>query len=137
MKKISAFIIALMVVVSPALAEPQGLYAYETSEGMMAGAVFGNFPDDVAGDVLVSASAPICDHVEIHEMSEADGVMKMRQVDSIPVEEGQGLSPHGYHLMLIKPMKPLSEGESFPLTLHFKEAGEKVLSIPVLSRKAK
>jgi hypothetical protein len=136
MKQFIFGLLGLFLFSNGAMAAPEGLYAYETSEGMMAGAVFGDFPADVVGDELVSATAPICEHVESHQMSEEAGIMKMRKIPSLVVEKNTVLSPQGYHLMLIKLEKPLREGQSFPLTLHFKKGGDKVISIPVLSRKS-
>lgn len=115
----------------------QGLYAYETSAGMKVGAVFGEIPDVGQNDDLVDVSAPsICDHAEIHQMKEVDGIMQMRAVPEIAVKEGQAdiLSADGYHVMLMKLASPLKVGQKFPLTLTFKKAGKKVLDVPVIAR---
>ncbi|MCJ8141999.1 copper chaperone PCu(A)C [Ancylobacter sp. A5.8] len=77
-------------------------------------------------DTLVSASAEVADHVEIHEMAVTDGVMKMRMLsEGLPIPAGGEvkLAPGGYHLMLMGLKQPLKEGESFKGTLTFAKAG--------------
>lgn len=84
----------------------------------------------VEGDspaVLVGASSPASESVEIHDMSMDDGVMRMRRVPQLEIEPGstQRMRPGGgYHLMLMNLVAPLSEGDRFPLTLEFAERGE-------------
>lgn len=134
------YIVLLAALVLPLSAQAdvkKGLYAFETAEGMAVGAVFGVLPKISGEDELMTASSPVCDHVEIHQMKEVDGIMQMRQVPSLPVGTGQDnfLAPQGYHLMLMKLKQPLKDGETFPLTLVFKKSGEKKVDIPVLSRK--
>ena len=132
----------LLFMLSPAafaVDVPDRLYAYETAPGMSVGAVFGSLPDVGKDDVIVSVSAEsICDHVEIHQMIEESDIMKMRKIDSLPVhgQVSHILSPRGYHLMLMKLAQPLKRGMEFPLTLHFKEAGDKIVEVPVISRQA-
>ena len=116
-----------------------GLYAFETSAGMKVGAAFGALPTVTADDELISVTSPISPRIEIHEMKEVNGIMQMRKVDAIPViaNKENALSPTGYHLMLMDLSAPLAEGTDFPLTLKFKNADAKTLTVPVLSRKAK
>jgi copper(I)-binding protein len=86
-------------------------------------------------DRLLSARSPRAGAVELHRMSEQDGVMRMRPVDAIPVPAGQTvkLTPGGLHLMLIDPKPPLKEGEHIPLTLRFERAGEVGADVTVRS----
>lgn len=84
----------------------------------------------VTGDtpaVLVGASSPASEGVEIHDMVMDDGVMRMRRIEQLEVEPGmtQRMRPGGgYHLMLMNLVAPLNEGDRFPLTLEFAERGE-------------
>ncbi|GHE21190.1 copper chaperone PCu(A)C [Halomonas urumqiensis] len=84
----------------------------------------------VAGDepaVLVGASTPASDSVELHNMSMDDGVMSMRRVEQIDVPAGttETMRPGGgYHLMMFELTGALAEGDSFPMTLEFAEHGE-------------
>lgn len=112
------------------------LYAYETAKGFKVGAVFGVLPALPEDDELISASSPICDHIEIHTMKEENGIFRMRQIFSIPLKKNKAalLPPTGDHLMLMQLTKPLTKGDSFPLTLKFKKAAPITIEIPVLSR---
>lgn len=82
-----------------------------------------------APDRLVGAWSPVAGQVQLHSMSQDNGMMKMRAVDAIPVEPGRAteLKPGGYHVMLLDLKQPLKEGDSFPMTLSFEKAG----SVPV------
>lgn len=68
---------------------------------------------------LVAAASPAAKIVEVHEMAMKGNVMEMRAVESIALPAGKSveLKPGGYHVMLIDVVKPLSRGDSVPLTL--------------------
>lgn len=70
---------------------------------------------------LVSASSPLTPNVEVHEMAMQDNVMKMRQVPAIELPAGKvvELKPGSYHVMLMNLQKPVSVGDTVPLTLNF------------------
>ena len=75
---------------------------------------------------LLRVESDIARKVEIHEMRHEDGVMRMRQLaDGLAVPAGGKvvLKPGGYHLMFIKPVRALVEGERFEATLVFQRAG--------------
>ena len=87
-----------------------------------------------APDRLVSATADIAEHTEIHEMSMTDGMMKMRQVSdgvAVPAGGSVALAPNGYHLMLLGLKKPLTEGGTFSGTLTFEKAGTVAVTFEV------
>ncbi|MEQ9332554.1 copper chaperone PCu(A)C [Thalassobaculum sp.] len=87
-----------------------------------------------ADDRLVSATAEIAEHAEIHEMSMKDGVMTMRPLaDGVVVPAGSelALKPGGYHLMFIGLKRMLKPGESFAGTLTFEKAGTVEVSFTV------
>lgn len=78
-------------------------------------------------DTFLGGSAGFVEAVEIHEMSMADGIMKMRRLENglqIAPNETVELKPGGYHLMLIKPSEPMKEGDKHKITLSFKQAGD-------------
>ncbi|MTH64329.1 copper chaperone PCu(A)C [Paracoccus shanxieyensis] len=90
--------------------------------------------DGSSDDRLVSVSTPVAARAEIHEMSMDGDVMKMRALpDGLPLPAGQvvELKPGGYHLMLMGLTQPLVEGETVPLTLHFEQAGDVDMTLPV------
>ena len=76
--------------------------------------------------ILTGASSPVARSVELHSMSHQDGMMKMREVDSIQLPAGKtlALGASGYHLMLIGLKAPLKPGDRVPLTLHLKFANK-------------
>ncbi|WP_025917740.1 copper chaperone PCu(A)C [Herminiimonas sp. CN] len=68
---------------------------------------------------LVEVRSPAAATVEIHEMSMANNVMKMRSVAGLDLPAGQtiGLKPGGYHIMLINLKQQIKDGDLVPLTL--------------------
>jgi copper(I)-binding protein len=88
-----------------------------------------------AGDRLVGAESPVAGMIQIHQHTMDGGVMRMRQVDGIDLPAGQAvtLEPGGYHLMLMDLRQKLVEGQSFPLTLVFKNAGKETIEVRIES----
>src|SRR3954470_22683842 len=79
-----------------------------------------------ASDRFVGAKSEEADHLELHEMSMSDGVMKMRPLpDGLEIKPGETveLKSGGYHLMFIDIKQPLKAGESVHATLQFEKAG--------------
>jgi periplasmic copper chaperone A len=79
-----------------------------------------------SADRFVGAKSDATDHVEIHEMSMTDGVMKMRPLpNGLEITPGQTveLKPGGYHLMFMDLKRPLKQGDTFKATLRFEKAG--------------
>ncbi len=77
-------------------------------------------------DRLVAAKASIAKKVELHTHKMVEGVMMMRRIDGVDVPAGgmAMLKPGGHHVMFMGLHAPLKEGQTFPLTLVFKNAGE-------------
>ncbi len=80
--------------------------------------------------ILIAVSSPACKTVELHSMNMApgNGMMQMREVESIPLPAGQpvNLGRSGYHLMLSGLKVPLKAGASVPLTLSIRIANDVV-----------
>ncbi|HLJ70780.1 MAG TPA: copper chaperone PCu(A)C [Roseiarcus sp.] len=76
-------------------------------------------------DKLLGGSADFAETVQIHEMSNANGVMKMRRIDGleIPAKGGVTLKPNGVHLMFQGLKRPLVAGQTVKATLTFEHAG--------------
>jgi copper(I)-binding protein len=77
-------------------------------------------------DRLLSASTPIAGKVEVHQTIAKDGVMMMRQVEgglALPPGKDVELKPAALHLMFFELKQPLQQGETFPATLVFENAG--------------
>jgi copper(I)-binding protein len=77
-------------------------------------------------DALIAASSEAARTAELHETTQAGGVMKMRPAKSIPVPAGGKveLKPGGYHIMLLDLKHDLKAGEKIPVTLKFEQGGE-------------
>jgi periplasmic copper chaperone A len=86
-----------------------------------------------AGDQLVAAETPAAGKSELHTHTMTDGVMKMEQVMSIDIPAGgmTMLKPGGFHVMMFKLKKALNEGDMFPLTLTFRDAGPATVMVHV------
>jgi copper(I)-binding protein len=84
---------------------------------------------------LVSASSPVAQAVEIHEMLMADGdVMQMRPVENgilVPTGGIAHLNPGGLHVMLIGLNQELAVDSTIPLSLGFADETVIELEIPV------
>jgi copper(I)-binding protein len=79
-----------------------------------------------APDRLVAVTAAVAERVEIHQMSEKDGVMTMRMIEGgveVPANGKLAFAPGGYHLMLMGLKQPLKQGERIKGTLTFAKAG--------------
>jgi len=84
------------------------------------------------GGNLLSAKSAAIPVVEVHEMSMADGVMKMRQIPklSLPAKQMVELKPGSYHIMLMDLKAPIKAGDKVPLTLTVEEGGkQKIIEV--------
>lgn len=86
-----------------------------------------------AEERLLSASSPRASRVEIHEVIEENGVMRMRASDAVVILPGGEavLAPGGMHLMFFDVSQPFTEGEEIPVELRFENAGTVNVSLPV------
>jgi periplasmic copper chaperone A len=87
-------------------------------------------------DALISASTPVAQKVELHVFNVENGVYGMHPVPAIEVSPGAAstvLQPGGAHVMLEGLKQPLKIGETFPLTLTFKNAGQLRIEVQVES----
>jgi copper(I)-binding protein len=86
-------------------------------------------------DRLLGADSPAAASVEIHTMSMAGGIMRMRPVaEGLPIGSGRTvrLAEGGYHLMFISPKRPLTSGQNVAATLRFERAGPVAVTFKVL-----
>jgi copper(I)-binding protein len=82
---------------------------------------------------LVAASTTVAGSTEVHEMSMADNVMRMREVPAVALPAGKpvDLAPGGYHIMFFKLHNQLKDGDVVPLTLTFEDAQGKRSDVKV------
>ena len=87
-------------------------------------------------DQLVSATSPVAQKVELHVFNVENGIYGMHPVHAIEVSPGAAstvLQPGGAHVMLEGLKQPLKAGETFPLSLTFKNAGQLRVAVRVES----
>ena len=112
-------------------------YARATPAGASTGAAFMIIRNSgTADDMLLGGASPAAKTVQVHEMTMDGGIMRMRQVPGglkVPAGGNVQLRPGSYHIMLIDLGGPLSSGKSFPLTLHFRKAGDVPVQVSVRS----
>ncbi|MFY0676906.1 MAG: copper chaperone PCu(A)C [Neptuniibacter sp.] len=109
-------------------------YVRAVPPGQMNSAAFMQLNNSGSEQVaLISASSSIAKNVELHNHINADGVMKMRQVDKVNIAANgtASLQPGGYHIMLIGLNQDLTEGQEIDLKLQFSDGSEQALTIPV------
>jgi len=85
-------------------------------------------------DRLVGVSSEAARSVEMHTTAiDAQGVASMRPVQGVDLPPGgrAQFAPGSLHVMLIGLVKPLVQGEEFPLTLTFEHAGSVTVQIEV------
>jgi periplasmic copper chaperone A len=108
-------------------------YSRTTAPGQSTGGAYLRLENRGAADKLVSASAPVAQGIEMHEMRMSGDMMQMREVGAIdlPSNKPVVLHPGGLHLMLVGLKAPLKKGDKFPLTLRFQNAGEVTVDVVV------
>ncbi|MDO4696740.1 MAG: copper chaperone PCu(A)C [Neisseria sp.] len=137
MKKICFGIVAALLA-QAALASgirAENAWARETVDGMSMGGVFmGLANHSQKDDVLIGASSPVAEKVEIHEHIHENGMMKMREKAgglALPKGKTLELKPGGYHVMLMGLKHTLKADKTFPLTLQFKHGGKQRVEVRV------
>ena len=72
-----------------------------------------------APQVIIGASSPVYERVEMHRTTLANGVASMQAVDAITIAPGEqvAFAPGDLHLMLMDAANPRATGDQFPVTL--------------------
>lgn len=115
-------------------AKPTGMAAAGgMAEGGANGAMYLTISNSGAADQLVKANGDIAKSIELHTVIKNGDVMQMRPVESIDVPAGASvaLKPGGFHVMLIGLNRELKLGDTFDITLQFKQAGPVVVQAVV------
>jgi copper(I)-binding protein len=129
-------ILALAVAISTlgpitALAGPNSIavehaWARATPKSASTGAAFVTLVNNgTSDDRLLGVTSPAAERTQLFSESIDNGVMKMTQLLSLDLHPGTPVvfKPGGIHMMLMGLKQPLSEGQTFPLTLTFEKAG--------------
>lgn len=124
-----AFLLALLLSASVYADEikVEGAWARATPRGDMAQVfMYVTSPQDA---VLVGASSPVAQAVEMRTMEHKGGRMRTYSVDSVKLPAKRRMdmtSIHSYHLALVGLKAPLKETGTVPVTLEFETAGQRV-----------
>jgi copper(I)-binding protein len=108
-------------------------WANATPAGATVAAVYMKLTTNDA-DTLLSATATVADHIEMHTNSEQNGMMQMRPLANVPLEAGKPFTfaPGGAHFMLVELRQPLTAGQHFAMTLRFQHAPEQTVQVQVV-----
>lgn len=89
---------------------------------------------------IVSVATELAGMPQIHETTiDANGVSSMARVDRIEIGPGEtfALEPGGAHVMLMRLQRPMTEGETFTLTLRLEDEDEIAIEVPILGLTAR
>ena len=120
---------------SPAELSVRDAWARATPPGTSVAAVYLTIEGGSRADTLRAASTSIAMMTQIHAVTEADGMARMREADGVPIP-ARGrvvLAPGGLHVMLMGLERPLAAGDRFDVTLEFAVAGRRVVSVQVIA----
>jgi hypothetical protein len=109
-------------------------WARATPGGARTGAAYMTLTNiGASADRLLSAATPLADNIQFHKETEDDGVSRMREVHSVDLGPGAKIvfKPGDMHMMIVGLKQPLTEGQTFPLTLQFEKAGNIVVTVPI------
>ena len=85
-------------------------------------------------DILLAVRGDFAKKMELHRTQKVDGVMKMIEQKNgivIPAHGTVVFKPGDYHLMFMGLKKNFEVGETYRVTLVFKNAGEMTIDLPV------
>ncbi len=104
----------------------QDVWARSEASGHNSAAYLQIINEGDSNDLLIGAYANIAETTEIHDVVSENDVMKMQEVDEIPIAAGEtvSLEPGGFHVMFFDLTHDLTEGDEFELDLIFDRAGE-------------
>jgi copper(I)-binding protein len=108
-----------------------GAWARATMPGQKVAGVYMQLRSDAEARLL-GVKSPAAHAAEVHLMSNENGVMKMRRVDSLELPAGKTvvLEPGHYHVMLLDINRPLKAGDRVAVTLLIEEGGRR-FELPV------
>lgn len=130
---LSAAVAAVVVSSSVALAQSPGVTVHDAwvREPMGGRNVTGAFAivenTGTTPKSIVAASSDISDKVELHEMKNENGMMRMSPVKKVdvPAKGTLELKPGSFHVMLFDVKRKIADGEKITLTFTFDD-GSKV-----------
>ena len=88
-----------------------------------------------AADRLTAASASIAKTTDLMTMQGGSSAMEMSYLQGIDIPAGNpvSLNPTGLHIWLADLKQPLKAGQTFPLTLQFRNSGRREITVTVIA----
>ncbi|CAH0537746.1 copper chaperone PCu(A)C [Vibrio marisflavi] len=82
---------------------------------------------------IVSASTPVAEKVELHNVIKDGDTMQMREIErlKVPAHGEVTLKPGSFHLMLLNIKQPLVPGENIKVKLKFANGDTQTFEAPV------
>jgi periplasmic copper chaperone A len=117
----------------PAQLEVKDVWARDTIGGTANGAVYMTITAQ-APDQLIAALTPVADKTDLMTMAGGSSAMEMTYLKQIDIPAGKpvSLNPAGFHVWLAGLRRPLKAGQTFSLTLIFKKAGPRAVTVSVI-----
>lgn len=120
----------------PALADSVELsmaWARATPGAAANGVAYLTVTNHGAATAIVGAETTVAARASLHTHLMDGDIMRMRPVDSVPIEGGATVmfAPGGLHVMLNGLTHPLAEGDKFALTLIFDDDAARMVDVTV------
>ncbi|WP_144393723.1 copper chaperone PCu(A)C [Pleionea sediminis] len=86
---------------------------------------------------LIDIETPIAKRDMFHETIEKNGIASMRHRDFLDILPGEKLelSPGGLHIMLMGLVHPITEGNTVPVVLHFRDSLSKTVEATIIQNR--
>lgn len=112
----------------------ENAWARATPPGAEVGAAYATLRNRSQAEVRLQAlSSPAAGRVEVHDMKQENGVMRMRRIEALAIPPGGSveLAPGGKHLMLMDLRQPLQAGQRIALKLRFSDGSERAVELAI------
>ena len=135
--KLIPFIALLIACSSSAEVSISNAWVRENAPGQKVGAAYMTLKSPEKSKLVYVEATSTAGSVEIHSMSMNNGIMKMRMLESLPLEPNQPvtLKPGSFHLMMFDLKKPLKAGDQIEFRLCFEdkkgEITDQFITLPV------
>ena len=115
----------------------KGGWARASTPGAKNGAAYVTIRNHgMKSDALIGVVSDVSAKVELHSHKNDGGVMRMRQIVSVPVPARSvaELKPGGDHIMLMGLKRPLKAGDHIMLRLSFQSGATEILRVMVMKK---
>ncbi len=109
-------------------------WARASAGGSRPGVAYLTIANKGDADSLTKAGSPVAGRVELHRIIHDGDRARMGRIGKIRLPKGKSVEfkPGGLHIMLMGLKRQLKEGETFPLSLYFAEAGKVDVTVRIM-----